>query len=600
MTTLALSRRFPLAIAFAALAVTACEPSDDTDEADPGTGTTSGTEAGSEGRSDGDSTGAQGQCQTLSFEDFEGSPVFPTGCYRIDLLVAKSDGTVTFEAGAEVGFGPNAGLNIFDSAGLIAAGTAEDPVVFAGQVQDRGSWQGIGISSRGPDNQLVNLLLSDAGGAGAALVLANGRVALDAVTIQDNAGFGLIADDASEIAMENCVVTANEQLMQIGLEAVEAVEGSNSLVGNDEDILHAEGSSLEDAVWTVSEVPVHPSAELTVNGAWTLMPGVTVAMRQNAAITVRSTATISAEGSAEAPVTFTGQVAEPGYWKGLTVESTSPSNGLTYTRLEYGGSSPWTGDSGSAGLVFLGDGGKLRIEDSVLSHSASAALRARAGADIEGFVGNTIENNAETLALQVDLVGDVAASNAFVDNAESFVRVQRPNSPNNRLITPQSWSALEVPYRITYVVSIEAPLTLEAGTTVQFGQGEWVEISGDGTFTAEGTADAPVTFEGGEALAGYWKGLHFQTVAKNNVLSNVTIRHAGESPWSGDPESVAAIYLGALQIDGSIEIVDSTLTDNDGNGLFVRQGSTAACTNVSIDVSAPWSASAGPGTSTCG
>jgi len=603
MKHLALSRRgLRLAIALALLPTTACDPADseDTGSSDTDPGSESGqSTGGSETGSDDASTGEPGDCPTLAFEDFEGSPVFPAGCYQVDLLIAKSDGTVTFEAGAEVTFGPNAGLNIFGEAALAALGTAEAPVVFTGALEERGSWQGLGISSRSADNQLTHLQLSDAGGSGAALELVNARIALDAVTIENNAGFGLVADAESDMSMTDSVITANEQLMRVAIESVETVDDSNSLVGNDEDILHAEGSGLDDAVWTVTDVPVYPQTDVFVDGSWTLMAGVTVAMRQDAEIRVRSTASITAEGTADAPVTLTGQNAEPGYWKGLTVESTSADNVLSNARLEYGGSSPWTGDSSSPALVFLENGGRLTIEDSVLAHSASAALRARSGADIEGFAGNSIEHNAETLEVQVDLVSDIDPSNAFVDNDEAFVRVQRPNAPNNHLITPQRWGALEIPYRITYRVSIEAPLVVEAGAVLEFDQGEWIEVVDDGTFRAEGTADAPVTFEGAEALSGYWKGLNFQTISAENVLENVLIRHAGESQWDGFDDSYATIFLGGYQ-EGRVHLIDSTLTENDGNALYVRdEGSHVECTNVSIDVDAPWMVAIGNGTTNC-
>ncbi len=547
-----------------------------------------------------DSTGAAGDCTTLSFEDFDGDAVFPAGCYLVEFTIAKTDGSVTFEPGAEVAFAANAGLNLIGDATLSAQGTAEQPVVFAGQTAGPGSWIGLSISTRSPDNTLANIELSDAGSSGAALTLSNASIALDAVTIEGNAGFALLADAASEFSLTASVLTANEQLMQVGIESVEAVEDTNTLTGNDEDILHAEGTTLSDAVWAVSAVPIHPASDINVDGAWTLLPGVTVAMGQDAAITVRDTATITAEGTAESTVTITGRAAEVGYWKGLTVQSTSADNVLSNARLDYGGSSPWTGDANSPALVYLGEGGKLTIRDSVLAHSASAALRARAGSDIEGFAGNTIEANTETLAVQVDLVGDIGASNTFVDNAEDFVRVQRPNSPDNRLITPQSWQALEVPYRITYVISVEAALSLEPGVVLQFAQGEWLVTAADGTLTADGTANAPIVLEGAEALPGYWKGLHFSTVSSDNRLQNVTLRHAGESQWTGASETVAAIFLGGTQVDGRVDLVDSTLTENDGNGVYAQEGSTVSCSGTTIDVEAPWEVSAGTGTSNCG
>lgn len=578
--------------------VPACDPAPeaagtDTDAA----GTDADPTSAEDDSSGGGSSGAAGDCAVLSFEDFEGDAVFPAGCYLVDMMVVKTDGSLTFEPGAEFAFAMNAGLNLIGEVAITAEGTAEDPVVLAGQTTGRGSWVGLSISSRSPDNRLSEVLLTDAGASNAALNLENASIELDTITIQGNAGFGLLADAATDLSLTGSVFSDNEQLMQIGIESVESVDDTNALTGNDEDVLHAEGTTLDDATWTVLDVVIHPSSDISVDGAWMLFEGVTVAMRQDAAITVRDTATITAEGTADAPVTLTGQVAERGYWKGLTVQSTSADNVLSNARLEYGGGSPWTGDPNSPALVFLGDGGKLAIQDSTLANSASAALRARAGSDIAGFVGNTIEVNAETLAVQVDLVADLDPSNSFVENDEDFIRVQRPNSPDNRLTTPQTWQPLEIPYRITYRVSIEAPLTLAPGVVIEFAQGEWIEVVEDGTLTADGTENDPIVFEGGEALPGYWKGLHFGTISAENRLRNVTVRNAGESAWTGAPESVSAIFVG--WDDALLEVADSTLTDNDGNGVFVMDGSAVTCSNVTIDVQAPWLPSDGAGASNC-
>lgn len=538
-------------------------------------------------------------CTPLTSADFEGDVDLPAGCYQVDFALAKSSDSVTLQPGVEMYFAEQAGLTFSGAVQLRAVGSADAPIVMEGLAEGSGSWRGValtGLSSTGNDMEFVEI--RDAGSSGAALSVQASQLDVSNATMEANAGYAISADETSRLSLAASTLTGNERLLELPVDGLDSITGDNALSGNDEDIVFAVGSSVStDATWKITDVPIHPQTDVLVSAALNLSAGVTVAMGQDRRLDVTETGTLTAEGTADAPITITGQTAEDGFWQGVAIRSNSADNVLSNVRVEYGGGGDWTGASQSAGMIYVDDSGKLTVRDSVLANSALHALLTAIGADIEGFSGNRIEANARTVLVYADAVRFIDPSNAFTDNAEQFVRVGQANT-NNFLTTAQTWRALDVPYRFMFRASIRAPLTVAEGTVLQFSQDHWIEVQQEGTLTVEGTEQAPVIFEGAESLPGYWGGVNVQTSSANNVLQNATVRDAGRQ-WTGGSDSIAAVFVGGAQGDASLELVDSTLTGNEGNGVHVQYDSSVSCSGTSITVEAPYEVASGTGSSTC-
>lgn len=83
--------------------------------------------------------GATHQWPRLDAPYFVGEDVFG---YHHNVIV--NDATnVEVGAGTRFVFGPRGGINVWDFASFTAVGTEEEPVVFTGQVQKPGSWEGL-------------------------------------------------------------------------------------------------------------------------------------------------------------------------------------------------------------------------------------------------------------------------------------------------------------------------------------------------------------------------------------------------------------------------------------------------------------------------
>ncbi len=104
-----------------------------------------------------------------------------------------------------------------------------------------------------------------------------------------------------------------------------------------------------------------------------------------------------------------------------------------------------------------------------------------------------------------------------------------------------------VDYFIDCVVDITAPLTIEPGTVIQFGENAGLGIYDGGSLNAKGTANAPIVFEGKNMVDGYWRGIHIETRSLDNVLENVRIQDAG-SNYVYCCNGVASLFLKGAKV----------------------------------------------------
>lgn len=84
-----------------------------------------------------------------------------------------------------------------------------------------------------------------------------------------------------------------------------------------------------------------------------------------------------------------------------------------------------------------------------------------------------------------------------------------------------------IDYFVDCVVDITAPLIIEQGTVIQFGEDAGLGVYDNGTIKAVGSAAEPVIFKGETTIDGFWRGIHIETRSINNKLENVFIQDAG-------------------------------------------------------------------------
>lgn len=129
-----------------------------------------------------------------------------------------------------------------------------------------------------------------------------------------------------------------------------------------------------------------------------------------------------------------------------------------------------------------------------------------------------------------------------------------------------------------YNLSVEAALTIQAGTVVKFKSENGMNVLNGGSLQAIGTAEAPIIFTafnddqfGGDVnndaaatvpAKGYWGGIQFESVASSS-LSYCKVFYAGaDNPNGGGPHCAIMIEHGATNLSFN----HCTFAHTSGNG----------------------------------
>ena len=516
----------------------------------------------------------------------DGGTVRGDVCYQVLTPLSVNDGTLVVEAGANISFGTSGSLSIASAGRLTAVGTVDDPIVFTSRDPAQ-LWRGIRFAgSASTDNRLEHVTLENGGANGwggssptALLIESGSRVDISSTEITGSGGHGLTVFANVELTFESSTLSENAVAAWVHPDAARSIGADNVFDGNDANVVRVVFGN-NDAVttaqtWAAIAVPFEIQDRMYVEAPLTIDPGAELTFRAGVSMIVRNGGSLTAQGAVDAPISFSGTENLPGFWKGIQIATISTDNIFDHVVFEDGGGTVWSGDSDSRAMIYLDAGSKAVFTNTTFRGSAHYALWVPGGGDIEGFTGNVFEANARTAVVHPNRVGAIASDNSFIGNAEQFVRVSFGN--NDAVTAAQTWSVLEVPYRVTVRTFVRAPLVIEAGTALEFAQGAHLVVTEEGSMSAVGTPASPITFSGAQAVAGYWKGLQFGTVSVSNVLSNVLLQHAGSDAWFGGDNSTGTIWVTS---DGLLDLADVTIRLTEGYALLLSNGGTVTCTNV--------------------
>ncbi|MBO0321938.1 IPT/TIG domain-containing protein [Muricauda sp. CAU 1633] len=184
-----------------------------------------------------------------------------------------------------------------------------------------------------------------------------------------------------------------------------------------------------------------------------------------------------------------------------------------------------------------------------------------------------VPDNATSGPISVMVDGETANGPSFtVITANASLCDQSTITENT------TWEDVVPGNEIDYVVQCEisimdnALLTIAPGVIIAFeGDNSGIFTSEGGGLKAIGTESDPIKFIGTSENKGVWKGVYFGSNHPENRLEYVTVMHAGRSA-SGQSGEKGAVQL-SRQEDSKAAIVNCTIMDNDGYGLFVTDES---------------------------
>jgi len=277
---------------------------------------------------------------------------------------------------------------------------------------------------------------------------------------------------------------------------------------------------------------------IEIRGNVNIAPGTTIQVNNDNYIWVTSDGSLSAAGTADAPVTFRGQNGgSSATWAYLSVNSESASNKLDHVVIDNAGKNQgFSTNVSEVSAVYL-EGQLSMTNTSINGSNGNGFLIAEAlmTSNLTQFSNNVIRNCAEYPVVSpanhvepMDL-----PSCTFTGNNEQYVRIYDSNSID-RLQVESNWENAPIPYFIDFNLELYASLTIESGSELIFGSGAGMAtVSSQETFLKiNGTESNHVIMRGEVATAGAWLGLYVSTSNAQNEFNFLDISDGGQETLS--------------------------------------------------------------------
>ena len=357
---------------------------------------------------------------------------------------------------------------------------------------------------------------------------------------------------------------------------------NNDLTGNDEDRVHVyagefDGHSIpegEDHTWSDPGVPLFLTrargGAFTVYGSLTLSGGLTLQMSQGQGVYVTGEMATDVNAGAlpefsiddppEEFVTFEGEQATSGYWKGIAYDDTdSTNNSLAFSVVRHAGSggAPAATEQRDAAVQVL-RGSRLDVRDALVEDTDGYGLFAQLDNELSPLRNTLFRNNEAPVYLYADSASLVRGSTSAENNGTNQVFLR---SPIETITEDVVWRDPGVPYRILPSqvddsLSIGSDAVVRSGVEMRFEQDMVVLVTETGSLATEGSGSEvtePATvLRGIEESPGYWQGVRFsQTTSEANVVSRTGIYHTGSAPHPNlvetEPKRAAVAATGAAE-----------------------------------------------------
>lgn len=307
------------------------------------------------------------------------------------------------------------------------------------------------------------------------------------------------------------------------------------------------GSINTDTTWLLINSPyevcnggvtVGPTATLTIE------PGVTVQFYNSTGskLSMNYGGALSAIGTLTRPITFTGVVAAPGSWGGLSALSTliTPSIiHLSYVTLEYGGT------NSTSGAQVYAYNAVVTITHSLIRNGNGHGVYAEPNSP-QVAIHNTsfISNTRNAIQLNQPKSGILMTGLSASGNGVNAVTIAGSTTMNGQ----RRWAFTGIPYVINAPITILAGdvLLIDPGNELQFTASGWLNIEGE--FKAIGLPSAPITLTGYIKTPGAWKGLTVHGAVVDQAIAQLDYAAVEYGGSSSDGANIEVGYGGQLVV----------------------------------------------------
>jgi hypothetical protein len=280
-------------------------------------------------------------------------------------------------------------------------------------------------------------------------------------------------------------------------------------------------------------------------------------------LSVESGGALLANGTVAQPVTFTSGAASPaaGDWNKITFLSTAEKTSLLdHLVVEYGG----------ANVIEVNDGASVGLSTVVVRHTTDYGIYSTVNGTFSQF-DNVAVTDAYPLFVgpaQLGMLGSFSASGCGHDQ----VLVTAGSASK-----AATWKNFGIPYHFGGTsggtFTLLSPITVEAGTSLLFDTGKYLDIGAGGSLKANGTATQPITI--GSSLAvpvpGSWNRITlYPTALGDSVLKYTAVKDAASAALTLNGSQLAldhATFTGNMTCDVKV-VPSATLLTSAGGNIF--------------------------------
>ncbi len=339
--------------------------------------------------------------------------------YRMDGETRVEEVALTVNPGATIAFEQGAELQFREGSIIQVEGTADDPILFTGTLEQPGWWSGIWVrDSDHPASVIDHAIIeyagrSDFSSSVEAANLAVGRlssaasVAITNTTIRHSDSYGLFSTEASSLTgFANNTLTQNAGMpVRSRVTNAHYFDEGSTFTGNGEDYVYLRSTTIdeEDVTWQKLDVPYRMEGQTRVEDVeLSIDPGAVLAFEQDASLRFDPGSIVDVRGTAEEPIVFTGTVAEAGWWRGIWIsESDHPDNVIDHAVIEHGGRASFSSSVEAGNLVVgrLSRAASVTVTNSLIQDSGDWGFWATSDATVNSDVCSVNEfiNNGCTI-----------------------------------------------------------------------------------------------------------------------------------------------------------------------------------------------------------
>lgn len=223
---------------------------------------------------------------------------------------------------------------------------------------------------------------------------------------------------------------------------------------------------------------------------------------------------------------------------------------------------PLTGEE-----VVLDASGSSASDNSELSYTWSLTVPDDSETELEN-------DDQENTSFVPDVAGEYSIELAVsageeTDESSDAVEALAIEEINSNITSDRTLTS-DITYIVKNYIDIEAKLTIEPGTTIEFENETGFEIQNSGSIVADGEEDNEIVFTGTDSQPGWWSGIFIRESDNlDNLLDHVVVEYGGGEDFSRSGSGNVVIGRG-LSDPSSITITNSTLQHSASYGLWVR------------------------------